>query len=216
MAGSAVIAQHVEHGLLRGGTLHNHGARRPESHPQLPVPCPQVALCWLRLHEVWERLLPLLPRHLDFVWGQVFVLQQPYTSPLGVMALLLRNLMPKQLSLYWESFTWRVSDALGMLLPDFDELSELASSDEVGETATLVGLVLLLFIVLRLRRRRAEQQAGPRGLGQQQQQQQGVGGGAGVAAAGEEQQRQEGQGAGAQQQEQEQAQQQEQQPGPEQ
>lgn len=191
-----------------GGVLHKHGARWREPHTYLPVHCPQVALCWLRLHEVWERLLPLLPRHLDFVWGQVFVLQQPYTSPLGVMALLLRNLMPKQLSLYWESFTWRVADALGMLLPDFDELSELASSDEVGETATLVGLVVLLFIVLRLRRRRAEQGAGPGGPGQQQQQQ-GVGDGAGVAAAGEQQQRQEGQGAGAQQQE-------EQQPGPEQ
>jgi hypothetical protein len=120
-----------------------------------------VSLCWLRLHELWEALRPLLPGGLDFVWRHVFVMRPPYTSPLGALAPLLQALVPKGLSMYWQSLTWRASDALSLVGPDLGRVQDWMESQEVTETATLLALLALLFIVLRLRRRRADQLNGP-------------------------------------------------------
>jgi hypothetical protein len=124
--------------------------------PRAPL-APQVALCWLRLHELWEALRPLLPRGLDFIWRHVFVVRPPYTSPLGALAPLLQALVPRGLSLYWQSLTWRASDALSLVGADLGGVQAWLDAQEVTETATLLALLALLFVVLRLRRRRAEQ-----------------------------------------------------------
>ncbi len=157
---------------MRGCPAQPESPRVTLALPRPAAPPAQVALCWLRLHEVWEALRPLLPGGLDFIWRHVFVVRPPYTSPLGALAPLLQALVPRGLSLYWQSLTWRASDALSLVGADLGGVQEWLDSQEVTETAMLLALLALLFVVLRLRRRRAEQLNG---------QAAGVGGGGGGA-----------------------------------
>lgn len=115
----------------------------------LPV---YVASIWLKLHGTWEWVAPYLPHQLDRLIGRVFVLQPALVDKAGSGDGLLAGLMPKWLSLHWESFAWRLTDftGLSLLIAGWEEFSD------IGETALLLLLLIVLWVVLHVRRQRLQ------------------------------------------------------------
>ncbi len=139
-----------------------------------------LAKTWLALHAAWEGLLPWLPARLAAAAAGLWTLRPRFMEQGGGVV---AGLMPKWLAMHWESLSWRFADFAGLSV-DFGELSD------VGETAVLLTLLVVLWLVLKLRHQRAMGAGGRQGAGAAAAGAAGagIGGGGGGVGAGVQQQ----------------------------
>ncbi|KAL6764024.1 hypothetical protein V8C86DRAFT_2480771 [Haematococcus lacustris] len=108
------------------------------------------AKAWLLLHQVWAWLRPRLPALGTSVWDNVFVLRPPHTSVLGQWTSVAASLLPHRSVMRVELGLWQWLQNAGLV----DLATAVTGQKDVGETAFLAALVLLLVMVLRARQAR--------------------------------------------------------------